>query len=157
MLRCCALLYFGEQNEGVQNSINSYTNCASANDLILLLCCTELTYRVHPGMSQGVICNMIPHCMGPCHKQIFIETATYSYVCVPSHELTLCVEIKIVEYSHGNVWFQHQSSRSQNHLLACYHWMTNQIPPIREFLHEPKTCMKNKPCMMGPMAASKNT
>ena len=82
MLRCGALFYFGEQNEGVQNPVDSYTNCASANDLVMLLCCTKLAYQVHPGVSgvsQGVIYNLIPHCMGPCHGQILIETKTYSW------------------------------------------------------------------------------
>ncbi len=41
---------------------------------------TELAHRVHPGMSQDVSCNLIPHCMGHCHGQILIETATYSSI-----------------------------------------------------------------------------
>ena len=78
MLRSGALLYFGDQTEGVQNPIQTYTNCASANNLVVLLWCTELAYWVHPGVSQGVTCILIPHCIGPCHGQILIETASYS-------------------------------------------------------------------------------
>ncbi len=53
----------------------------------MLLCCTKLAYLVHSGVSQGVTCNLMPHCMGPCHGQILIETATYS--CVLSIKLAL--------------------------------------------------------------------
>ncbi len=48
VFRCGALLQFAEQIEGRQNPIHSHTNCASVNDLVILRCCTELTYRVYP-------------------------------------------------------------------------------------------------------------
>ncbi len=38
-----------------------------------------LTYRIHPGVSCGVIFNLIPSHIGFCHWQILIEIATYSY------------------------------------------------------------------------------
>ena len=57
-----------------------YTNCASVNDLVMLLCSTLLTHRIHPGVSYGVTFNLIPNRMGFCHRQISIETATYSLI-----------------------------------------------------------------------------
>ncbi len=40
---------------------------------------TELCCSVHPGVSQGVTCNLIPHLIWPCHGQILLETATHSW------------------------------------------------------------------------------
>ena len=78
VLRHGALLYFAKQNDGGQNPIHSYINCASVNDLVMLLCCTKLTYWIYLGISHGVTINMIPNCMASCYGQISIETATYS-------------------------------------------------------------------------------
>ncbi len=77
VLRCGALLYYAKQNEQGLNPIHSYTNCASVNDLVMLLCCTELTYLIYLGI-YGVAFNLIPSCMESCNGQISIETATYS-------------------------------------------------------------------------------
>ncbi len=79
VFRCGALLYFAEQNEGGQNPIHSYTNCALVNDLVMLLYSTELTYQMYLGISHGVTFNLIPNFMESCYGQISIETATYSY------------------------------------------------------------------------------
>ncbi len=84
MLRRGALLNFDKQNGGEQNPIHSYANCAPVNDLVMLLCSTQLTYRLHPGVSHGVTFKLIPNRIGFCHGQISIETATYSL----SKELT---------------------------------------------------------------------
>ncbi len=78
VLRRGALLYFAKQNDGGQNPIHPYINCASVNDLVMLLCCTELTYWMYLGISRGVTINLIPNCMASCYGQISIETATYS-------------------------------------------------------------------------------
>ena len=80
VFRCGALVNFAEQNEGVQNPIHSYTNCASVNDLDMLLCCTELTYPICLGIWHGVTFNLIPNFKESCYGQISIEIATYSYV-----------------------------------------------------------------------------
>ena len=40
--------------------------------------CTQLTYRIHPGVSHDVTFNLIPNRIGFCHGQILIEPATYS-------------------------------------------------------------------------------
>ncbi len=81
MLRRGALLNIDKQNGGEQNPIHSYTNCASANDLVMLLHSTQLTYRIHPGVLHDVTFNLIPNRMGFCRGHISIETATYSYNC----------------------------------------------------------------------------
>ncbi len=78
MLRLGALLNFDKQNGGEQNPIHSYTDCASVHDLVML-CSTQLTYWIHPGMSHGVTFNLIPNRMEFCHGQISMENATYSY------------------------------------------------------------------------------
>ncbi len=78
VFRCGALLHFAEQNRREQNPIHSYTNCASVTDLVMLLCCTELTYRIYLGISLGVTFNLIPNWIDSCYGQISIETATYS-------------------------------------------------------------------------------
>ena len=75
-----ALLYFAEQNEGGQNPVHSYTNCASVNDLVMLLCCIQLTYQIHHGVSLGATFNLIPNHIGFCHGQKLIGTATYSFI-----------------------------------------------------------------------------
>ena len=38
-----------------------------------------LTVHLHPGVPQGVFGTLIPNCMGSCHGQILIETATHSW------------------------------------------------------------------------------
>ena len=70
VFRCSALLYFAKQNEGGKNPIHSYTNYASVNDLVMLFCCTELTYRIYPGISLGVTFNLISNCNESCCGQI---------------------------------------------------------------------------------------
>ena len=62
----------------MDNSIHSYTKYRSLNDLVVLLCCTWLTYPLHLGVSQGVPFTLIPICMQSCHGQILIEMETYS-------------------------------------------------------------------------------
>ena len=53
MYRCDALLNFGKQKFGEQNPIHLYTKCGSANDLVMLHWCTELSYYMHPDVSQS--------------------------------------------------------------------------------------------------------
>ena len=72
-----ALSYYVKQNEGEQKSY-TFPYKLSANDLDMLLCCTELPYQIHPGIPQAVTFNLIPSCIAPCHRQLSIETATYS-------------------------------------------------------------------------------
>ena len=66
------------QNMAEQNPIHLYTKCGSANDLIMVLCCTELPYHMYPYVSQGCTFTFIPDWMGSCHGQKLIETETDS-------------------------------------------------------------------------------
>ncbi len=68
--RCGALLNFDNQNVGEQNPICLYTKCGSANDLVLLLCGTELPYHICSGASQDCTLTLIPNSMGSYHGQI---------------------------------------------------------------------------------------
>ena len=108
MLRRGALLNFDKQNGGEQNPIHSYTNCASVNDLVMLLCSIQLTYRIHPGVSHGFTFNLIPNRMGSCHGQISIETATYSWfhMCVSLH-LTITVSVGQYKSMYLPEWQHH--------------------------------------------------
>ncbi len=86
MYRRGALLNFAMQNLGGQIPIHSYTDYAWVSDLVMLLCCTELTYWIYLGTSHEVTFNLIPNCKESCYGQISIEIATYS---LGSHSLTL--------------------------------------------------------------------
>ncbi len=70
--------HFTMQGEVCKNSILSHTKCRSENDLLMLLCCSELTNHVHHGTGQHVIFNLFCNWKGFCHGQILIETATHS-------------------------------------------------------------------------------
>ncbi len=83
MLRCGALLNFAMQNGAEQNPIDLYTKCGSANDLVMVLCCTELPYHLYPDVLQGCSFAFITNWMGSCHGQILIETETDSYTRYP--------------------------------------------------------------------------
>ncbi len=58
---------------------NGAVSCVGIYFLFMLLCCKQLTYRVHPGVSHGVNFKLPPNHIGFCHGQILIETATYSF------------------------------------------------------------------------------
>ncbi len=73
MYRCGALLNFANQNVREQNPICLYAKCGSANDLVMLLCCTKLSFHMHRGVSQGCNLTVISNSMGSCHGQILIE------------------------------------------------------------------------------------
>ena len=49
------------------------------NGLAIPVCCTELTYQIYLGISQGVTFNLIPNYIESCYGQISIEIATYSF------------------------------------------------------------------------------
>ncbi len=78
VLRRGALLNLDKQKGVEQNPIHSYTNRASVNDLVMLLCCTKLTYQIYLSISHGVTFNLIPNCTESSYGQISIESATYS-------------------------------------------------------------------------------
>ena len=71
--------HYTMQSEVCNNSILSYTKCRSENDILLLLCCSELTKHMHPGAGQHGIFTLLCNWIGFCHGQILIETATHSY------------------------------------------------------------------------------
>ena len=50
-----------------------------------------MIYRILPGVSHGVTFSLIPNRMGFCHRQISIETATYSW------PLLMSIHIKILK------------------------------------------------------------
>ena len=66
------------QGEKCKNPILSHTKCRSENDLLMLLCCTEFTTHLHPGIRQNVILASLHNWIGFFHGQILIETATHS-------------------------------------------------------------------------------
>ena len=76
--------HYTMQSEVCKNSILSHTKCRSENDLLMLLCCSELTNHMHPGTGQHVIFNLFCNWKGFCHGQILIETATHSWVMATS-------------------------------------------------------------------------
>ncbi len=76
--RCGLMLNFAKDVEGVQNPIHFYTIYESANDLVMLLCRTELRNYLHIGNLQGCSFHLVPNNMGFHHGQILIETETDS-------------------------------------------------------------------------------
>ena len=70
--------HYTMQGEVCKNSILSHTKCRSENDLLMLLCCSELTNHMHPGTGQHVIFTLLRNWIGFCYGQILIETATHS-------------------------------------------------------------------------------
>ncbi len=108
--------------------------CASVHDLVMLLCSTQLTYRIHPGVSHGVTFNLIPNRMGFCHGQISIETATYSYKTptllsysfhshMEIHKSNLCITESHASMSQSNeyasvIWFIRWLRSSQSPLVV---------------------------------------
>ena len=60
----------------MQNPTHFYTNYESANDLVMLLCCTDLRNYLHHGNFQGCSFHLVPSNMG----NIWIETETDSFL-----------------------------------------------------------------------------
>ena len=72
-----------KQVERVQNPIHFYTNYGSANDLVMILCGTELRNYLHHGNLQGCGFHLLPNNMGFHHGQILIEMETDSFCAGP--------------------------------------------------------------------------
>ena len=85
-----------------KNSILSYTKCRSENDLVLLLCCTELTKHLHHGIWQHVTFTLLLCLMSFYHGQILIETETDSY--------TICNILRIQD---GDFYLEYQNSETR--------------------------------------------
>ncbi len=70
----------------------------------MLLYCTQLTYRIHPGVSHGVTFNLIPNWIGFCHGQILIETATYSSITIIQQHLITNLKLQTSDFLDCRMW-----------------------------------------------------
>ena len=90
----------------------------------MLLCCTELAYNLHLGVSQGGTFTLIPDIMGSYHGQILIETETDSLI-----NCTKCPKIHL-DAHHCN-WNAHPSLNlcaCSNYFSLMHHWSMKAQP-----------------------------
>ncbi len=79
--RCGPIQNFAMEVERVQNPLHFYTKYVSTNDLVMLLCCTELGNHLYPGTLQGFTFSLIPNDKGFHHGHILIETERDNLAC----------------------------------------------------------------------------